>query len=170
MDQVSGARDRRPALDYLRADVRAGRIDVVLIWALDRLGRSLLHLLNIAEELQSHGVDLVCMTQPIDTTTPAGRLTYQVLGAVAEFERGMIRARINAGLSKAKALGKHLGRPQRWTSDQADHAVKLRAEGRSWRSVAMAVGLPTRTVRRAVDAVAKARSGPGPPGSPENET
>jgi DNA invertase Pin-like site-specific DNA recombinase len=107
----SGAREHRPALAALLGDVRKGRIDVVAVWSLDRLARSLRHLLQLAEEFRALNVDLVSLNQNIDTATPAGRLTYQVLGAVAEFEREMIRERVRAGLAQARRAGKRLGRP-----------------------------------------------------------
>ena len=92
-------------------DLRRRKVDVVVVWALDRLARSLKQLLSIAEECKSVGVDLVSLKQNVDTTLPAGRLTFQVLGAVAEFEREMLRDRVKAGMAQAKRSGKHVGRP-----------------------------------------------------------
>jgi hypothetical protein len=92
----SGAKNERPALTALLNDLRRRKADVVVVWALDRLARSLKHLLTIAEECQLLGVDLVSLRQNIDTTLPAGRLTFAVLGAVAEFEREMLRERVKA--------------------------------------------------------------------------
>lgn len=106
----SGIKESRPALDRMLADVHKGKIDIVVCWAWDRLARSLKHLLKLAEEFQALRVDLVSYQQNIDTSTPSGKLTYQVLGAVAEFEREILRARIRAGLAVAKAKGKVLGR------------------------------------------------------------
>ena len=147
---VSGARDRRPALDELLERVRAGEVEVLMFTALDRLGRSLRHLVGLLDELRDRGVHVVCLRQPIDTTSPVGVLIYQVLGAVAEFERALIRERVRAGVRAAMARGKRIGRPQRWTLEQVERARELRAAGRSWRQVAMSVGLPVRTIRRAV--------------------
>lgn len=157
VDQISGAKSSRPGLDKLMADARERRIDTVCVWALDRFGRSLRHLVTTIDELTSLGVGFVAVTQGIDTTntSPTGTLTIQILGAVAQFEREMIRARVRAGVAKAKASGKRLGRPQRWTRAQVDKAESLRDAGRSWRETAMAVGLPVRTVRRALATVAK---------------
>lgn len=84
---------------------------MVVVWALDRLARSLKHLLTIAEECRTLGVDIVCLKQNIDTTLPAGRLTFQVLGAVADFEREMLRERVRAGMVHARPTGKRIGRP-----------------------------------------------------------
>lgn len=106
-----GAREERPGLAALLADMRRGRVDMVAVWTLDRLARSLRHLLQLAEEFNTLNVDLVSLNQSIDSSTPAGRLTYQVLGAVAEFEREMIRERVRAGLAHARRTGKQLGRP-----------------------------------------------------------
>jgi DNA invertase Pin-like site-specific DNA recombinase len=147
VDVISGAKDSRPALDMLLADVRTGKVDVVAVWALDRLGRSLRHLLSLSSEFEARGVDLVVATQPIDTTTPAGRLVYAVLGAVAEFERSMIAMRVKAGIARRKAAGKPVGRQRRATRAQVERIVELRREGRSWRKISMAVGLPLTTVR-----------------------
>jgi DNA invertase Pin-like site-specific DNA recombinase len=93
------------------ADLRKCKFDVILVWALDRLARSLKQLLTIVEECRSLGVDLVSLRQSIDTTLPAGRLTFQILGAVAEFERELLRERVKAGMAQAKRTGKHVGRP-----------------------------------------------------------
>jgi len=98
----SGAKNERPALTALMNDLRRRKADVVVVWALDRLARSLKHLLTIAEECRLLGVDLVSLRQNIDTTLPAGRLTFAVLGAVAEFEREMLRERVKAGMAQAR--------------------------------------------------------------------
>jgi len=155
---VSGSKDRRPRLDALLAAARTGQVDVVMFTALDRLGRSLPHLIDLFAKFKDWKVDVVATKQPVDTTTPVGTLIFQILGAVAQFERELIRERVRAGVRKAMASGKKIGRPQRWSRAQADRARELRAEGRSWRLVSMAVGLPVRTLRRALGAVAKPRS------------
>ncbi len=107
----SGAKEKRPGLDAMLADMRRGRIDVILVWALDRLARSVKHLLELAEEFNALGVHLVALKQSIDTSSPSGMLTYVVLSAVAAFEREMLRDRIVSGLRNAKLNGKRLGRP-----------------------------------------------------------
>ncbi len=134
----SGAKDNRPALMELMADIRKRKVDVIVIWALDRLARSLKHLLTIAEECRAVAVDIVCLKQNIDTTLPAGRLTFQVLGAVAEFEREMLRERVRAGMAQAKRFGKRIGRPalRHFSPGELEQIRSLRAEGASVRKLA----------------------------------
>ena len=109
---ISGAKGRaeRPGLDDLLKAASKGGFDVVMAWSIDRLGRSLIDLLGTIRHLEACGVDLYFDQQSIDTTTPTGRLMFQICGAFAEFERSMIRQRISAGLSRARAQGKRLGR------------------------------------------------------------
>src|SRR3954471_464438 len=111
---ISGAkgRDKRPGFDQMLKDASRRKFDVVMAWAIDRLGRSLVDLLATIEHLDATGVDLYLDQQNIDTTTPAGKLLFQVTGAFAEFERSMIRQQVNAGLARARAQGKRLGRPK----------------------------------------------------------
>lgn len=109
---VSGARRDRPGLDRVLELARGGRIDLVAVWSLDRLGRSLVHLLTLLEDLQAAGVGFVAVRQAgLDTTGPAGRLLVQLLGAFAEFERELIRERVVAGVRRAQGRGIHCGRP-----------------------------------------------------------
>jgi len=138
----SGAKNDRPALNALLADLRRRKTDVVVVWALDRLARSLKQLLSIAEECRSLGVDLVSLKQNVDTTLPAGRLTFQVLGAVAEFEREMLRERVKAGMAQARRSGKHVGRPARRKFHATDiEKMKLmRSQGASVRKLATDFG------------------------------
>src|SRR5688572_9945279 len=100
---VSGSSDRRPALDQLTADVRRHKVQAVVCWRLDRLGRNLRHLVLLLDEWQSRGVAFVTLGEGIDTSTPAGRLVAGVLGSIAEFERSRIQERIVAGLARARA-------------------------------------------------------------------
>ena len=111
---ISGSkgRDDRSGLDQMLKDAQRRRFDVVMAWAIDRLGRSLIDLLGTIQALEGCGVDLYLDQQALDTTTPAGRLMFQVTGAFAEFERSMIRERIHAGLKRAVDAGKTLGRPR----------------------------------------------------------
>jgi DNA invertase Pin-like site-specific DNA recombinase len=146
---ISGAkgRDQRPGFDQLLKDASRRKFDVVMAWAIDRMGRSLRDLLDTIEHLQATGVDLYLDQQNIDTTTPAGKLLFQVTGAFAEFERSMIRQRVNAGLARAKAQGKRLGRPR------VDHriAARVRAEltkGTGVIKAAKALGIGVGTVQR----------------------
>ncbi len=110
---VSGSKDRRPELDRMLTDAKRRRFDVLLCWRLDRLGRSLKHLVTLLDDLQSLGVSFVSLGEGIDATTPAGKLQMHILGAIAEFERGRIVERVKAGLARAKADGKKLGRPEK---------------------------------------------------------
>jgi len=111
---VSGAkgRDKRPAFDRLLKDAARRRFDVVSAWSVDRLGRSLQDLVSFLSDIHGYGIDLYLHQQGIDTTTPAGKAMFQMLGVFSEFERAMIRERVNAGLARARANGKMLGRPQ----------------------------------------------------------
>src|SRR5215813_9017238 len=109
---VSGAKDRRPALDQMILDAKRRKFDVAVCWRLDRLGRNLRHLVTLLDELQALGVAFVSMGEGIDCTTPAGKLQLHILAALAEFERERIRERVLAGLRRAKAQGKQLGRPR----------------------------------------------------------
>lgn len=110
---ISGAkkRDQRPGLTQLLYDARRGRFDVVMCAALDRLGRSLADLIGTLDELHGAHVDLYILNQGIDTTTPAGKMTFHIIGAVAEFERELMKTRIKAGIARARTQGKKLGRP-----------------------------------------------------------
>jgi DNA invertase Pin-like site-specific DNA recombinase len=109
---VSGSKDRRPALDQLVADVRRHKVQGVLCWRLDRLGRNLRHLVTLLDDWNARGVAFVTLGGGIDTSTPAGRLVAGVLGSIAEFERARIQERIQAGLARARAQGKRIGRPR----------------------------------------------------------
>ena len=107
---LAARRNRRPALDRLVADVRGHRVQGVLVWRLDRLGRNLRHLVLLLDDWQSRGIAFVTMGEGIDTSTPAGRLVAGVLASIAEFERARIQERIMAGLARARAQGTRLGR------------------------------------------------------------
>jgi DNA invertase Pin-like site-specific DNA recombinase len=115
---VSGAKDRRPALDQLVADVRRHQVQAVICWRLDRLGRSLRHLVLLLDDWHSRGIAFVTLGEGIDTSTPAGRLVAGVLGSIAEFERARIQERIRAGLARVRAEGRRLGRKPCNVSDE----------------------------------------------------
>ena len=148
-DQISGAKSSRPGLDKLMADARQRRFDVVLVWKLDRFGRSLVHCVSGIQELASLGVRFIATSQGLDTdeSNPASKLLLHILAAVAQFERELIRERTLLGLRVAKANGKHIGRPKRVF--RRDEVVQLRERGESWRSIAGKLGIPVMT---AVDA------------------
>jgi putative DNA-invertase from lambdoid prophage Rac len=141
---VSGMRESRPALDMLVKDARRRRFDVLVVWRLDRLGRSLRHLILLLEEFNSLGVGFVSLHEGIDATTPAGRLQMHILGAIAEFERERIRERVLAGLQRAKAAGRRLGRPR--AEIPADRVLSV--EGLSLDHAASALGVSRSTVKR----------------------
>jgi DNA invertase Pin-like site-specific DNA recombinase len=127
---ISGAkgRDKRPGLDRMLKDAGRRRFDVAMVWAIDRLGRSLIDLLGTIEHLEAVGVDLYLDQQAIDTTTPAGRLLFQMTGAFAEFERAMIRQRVHAGLARAK---EKIARDGRFTSKAGKVRTRLGRPGAS---------------------------------------
>lgn len=146
-DGVSGSRDSRPALDRMLTEARAGRLDLVAIWRLDRLGRDLLHLLTVADQLTSWGVGLVSLRDAgLDTTSASGRLLLQLLGAFAEFEKAMIRERVVAGVRRAQAAGKHCGRPRK--EFDLRPAVALLKEGRDLKEAARILKVSRNTLRR----------------------
>ena len=129
---VSGAKDRRPALDQLLAEARRRRFDVLVCWRLDRLGRSLKHLITLLEELQALGVAFVSLAEGIDATTSAGKLQMHILGAIAEFERERIRERVLAGLARARTQGKRLGRPRKTPARVDIPGGSVRQAARVW--------------------------------------
>src|SRR6202163_449049 len=129
---VSGAKDRRPALDQLLSDARRRRFDVLVCWRLDRLGRNLKHLVTLLEELQALGVAFVSLTEGIDATTPAGKLQMHILGAIAEFERGRIQERVRAGSARAKASGTRLGRSRKTPAPLGVPGGSVREAARIW--------------------------------------
>src|SRR5579862_8413382 len=109
---ISGTKEKRPALDRLMADAHKRKFDVVVVWKFDRFARSVSHLIRALETFQALGIEFVSLTEGVDTSTPAGRMVFTVLGAVAELERSLIAERVKAGLRNARAKGKLLGRPK----------------------------------------------------------
>ncbi len=112
VDKISGSKDTRPALFEMMEDARSFKFNAIVVWKLDRLGRSLQHLIKIVGALKRYNIDLICATQNIDTTTSTGKFTFYLFGAIAELERELITERINLGLERAKLEGKMLGRPK----------------------------------------------------------
>jgi DNA invertase Pin-like site-specific DNA recombinase len=158
LDKASGGKFTRPGLDSLITDVRRGRVDVLVIYKLDRLGRSLKELAQLIGEFETHGTALVATSQGIDTSesNPAGRLQMNVLLAVAEFERDLIRERVNAGLAAAREngtkSGKPFGRPR--TLDRHRSAVaKLSRRGLSGRKIAAKLNIPVGSVFSVIKSV-----------------
>ncbi len=146
---ISGAKGRRyrPALDQMLKDAQRGEFDVVMTWAIDRLGRSLIDLLGTVQHLETCRVDFYLDQQQIDTTTPTGKLLFQITGAFAEFERSMIRQRVRLGLKRAIAQGKRLGRPAIEPQVERKVVRELR-KGHGILKVAKSLGLGTGTVHR----------------------
>jgi len=145
---VSGAKDRRPALDRLLADARRRRFEAVAVVKLDRLARSVHHLTALGREFEALGIALVVLDQSIDTATPSGRLLFHVLGSIAEFERDLIRERTRAGLAAARRRGKRLGRPPVLDGEGRARARRLRSAGRSLREIAAVLGVSHTAVAR----------------------
>ena len=146
---VSGAkpREQREAFDRLCRDATRREFDVVMSWSVDRLGRSLQDLVGFLGELHAVGVDLYLHQQGIDTTTPAGKAMFQMMGVFAEFERSMIQERVKAGLRRARAQGKKLGRPR--VNGKTEKAIMAaRAEGLGKRKIAKQLGIGVSTVNR----------------------
>ena len=137
---ISGAkgRDERPGLDKLLQAVARKEFDLVAAWSVDRIGRSLVDLVGTLQELHAKHVDLYLHQQGIDTTTPGGKAMFQMMGVFAEFERSMLRERVNAGLARARAEGIQLGRPAEIAGDKTKiQAMKAaRAAGKSVREIA----------------------------------
>jgi DNA invertase Pin-like site-specific DNA recombinase len=145
---VSGAKESRPALNRLMADAKQRRFDVVAVWKIDRFGRSLKHLVNALAELESLGVAFVSLKDSLDLTTASGRLLFQLVAAMAEFERSLIQERVRAGIRNARAKGRRLGRP-RLDVDQG-RIARLRANGASLRAISEQLGMSVGSVHRAL--------------------
>jgi DNA invertase Pin-like site-specific DNA recombinase len=146
---LSGKKDRpqlAAALDYVREG------DTLVVWRLDRLARSLHQLIETVHGLEQRGIALKSITEPhIDTSTPGGRLVFNIFGSIAEFERAIIRERTKAGVAAAKARGRNGGRPPKLTGERADHARNLLAAGSSVSSVARSMGVSRAAVHRALE-------------------
>lgn len=155
VDKISGAKTSRPELDRLMQDMRAGMIERLVVYKLDRLGRSLTHLALILDELNRLRVPLIASSQGIDTSddNPAGRLQLGVLMAVAEFERGIIKERVNAGLAAARQRGVQLGRPSTIIGRAAE-IRKLKGKGLGLRAIARELKMPVSSVHKALQCVA----------------
>ena len=141
---ISGGAVQRPALDELLRDAKRRRFDVLVCWRLDRLGRSLRHLITLLDDLQALGVAFVSLAEGIDATTPAGKLQMHILGAIAEFERARIAERVRAGLARVRRQGGRLGRPPAQISQDAVESVR----GLSVREAARRLGVSRSTAHR----------------------
>ena len=146
---ISGAATERRALNEALTSLTAG--DVLVVWKLDRLGRSLAHLIQITTRLEAEGVGFRSLSEAIDTTTASGRLLFHVMGAIAEFERSLISERTRAGMAAAKARGQHLGRERKLTEEDALWAKRMISERRlSPDEVLIALRVSSMTLRRAL--------------------
>jgi DNA invertase Pin-like site-specific DNA recombinase len=153
---VSGTKDSRPALNRLLTDARRRRFDVIVVWSLDRVGRSLKHLVGPLDDLQAMGIGIISLREGLDWTTPSGRLQAQLLAMIAEFERARLRERVLAGLARARRDGKRLGRPPRHvTARDLAHVANL-----SVRAAARELNVSPSVLQRARhDAAGEAQSG-----------
>ena len=150
---ISGAkgRDKRPRFDEMLKAATRGEFQLIMSTSVDRLGRSLSHLVEFLDDIHAKGVDLYLHQQGIDTTTPTGKMMFQMCGVFAEFERAMMADRIKAGLSRARAEGKQIGRPK--VSAQVEDRIReLRSQKRGMLWIAREVGVGTGTVQRVVAA------------------
>jgi len=146
VDHISGARDKRPALDRLMADAHQRRFDAIVVWRFDRFARSVSHLLRALETFRALGVEFVSLSEQVDTSTPMGKMVFTVLGAVAELERSIIRERVIAGQNAARRRGVKFGRPV--VSVDAAQVARFRDSGMSWRAIAAQTGIVEDTLRR----------------------
>jgi len=153
---ISGSKEKRPELDRLMADAHRRRFDCVVVWKFDRFARSVSHLLRALETFKAQGIEFVSFSEQMDTSTPAGKMVFTVLGAVAELERSLIVERVKAGLRNAKAKGKRIGRPHVFVD--ARRVALLRANGASWPAIAKQLGVGVGTAYRAHQELSRNRS------------
>lgn len=147
LGQSGTARSRQGLNDALAA-LQAG--DTLVTWRLDRLGRSLPHLIELVNALNTRGCEFQSLTEAIDTTTASGKLVFHMMGALADFERSLVVERTKAGMAAAKARGKAVGRPKRLNGAQVTLARSMRSEGRSWAEIANVLRCDVSTAQRAV--------------------
>jgi DNA invertase Pin-like site-specific DNA recombinase len=152
-DRISGTKAKRPGLDELMRDARRGRFDVVLVWASDRLARSVRHFLEVLDELSHLGIEFVSYRENLDTSGPLGRAITVIIGAIAELERNLIVERVRAGMRRAKLEGRHIGRRPL----EIDRAAVLRdrAHGQSLGEIAKSFSISRATVSRILKAEAE---------------
>ena len=150
----SGSLADRPALNELMADARQGTISLVCVWKIDRLFRSIAHLIGTLADLRELGVGFMSLTEGINTETAQGRMLANFLGAIAEFEKELVVERVRSGMARAKANGVSVGRPR--TAFDYARAVELRKQGLGYKAVAKALSVPRTTVYRALKGIPKA--------------
>jgi DNA invertase Pin-like site-specific DNA recombinase len=147
VDYMTGSKDVRPQLNRLMGDAHRRRFDAIVVWKIDRFGRSLRHLVNALADLDSYGVAFISLHDNLDLSTPTGRLMFNIIGAMAEFERSLIQERVKAGLRNARAKGRKLGRPRMRVDLDRVHA--LRETGLTWRAVGEEMNLAHSLVYKA---------------------
>jgi DNA invertase Pin-like site-specific DNA recombinase len=154
----SGAKaNTRPALQQLWKDARQRKFDVVAVWKLDRFGRSLRDLVNSLDEFRSLGIEFISLTEAIDFGSSLGAVMFALIGAMAEFERNLIRERVTMGMSRAKRQGRRLGRPR--VEVNPHYVAALRKDGLSWNEIANKLGVGRGTVCRAFESLSQNGSG-----------
>jgi DNA invertase Pin-like site-specific DNA recombinase len=151
---ISGAkgREKRPSFDRMLKDASHGKLDIIAAWSIDRVGRSLSHVAAFLTDMQSQNVAVYLHQQQIDSGTPAGRAMLQMAGVFAEFERGLLIERINAGLARARSQGKKLGRPTSINSRKEQRIRSMHADGTGMLKIAKTLGVGTSTVQRVLAA------------------
>jgi DNA invertase Pin-like site-specific DNA recombinase len=155
---VSGARAKRPALDRMLADAARGRFDVIVVWAADRLARSVKHFLELLDEFQRLGIEFLSMREALDTAGPLGRALIIIVGAISELERSLIRERVRAGMRRARLEGQRLGRPRLELDREA--IFRDRNRGLSLAELAKSYRTSRTTIRRILMAVPKSNPQP----------
>jgi DNA invertase Pin-like site-specific DNA recombinase len=152
---ISGAKGRadRPALDAMMKASNQRKFDMILVWSIDRLGRSLQNLVELLNDLQSMRVDLMFLQQGMDTSTSSGRMMFSIFGALAEFERNLIRERVVAGQNRAKARGVKMGRPSKMNDGLRSAIQLLRENGMGIKQIAKEVGVGIGTVYSAITTI-----------------
>jgi DNA invertase Pin-like site-specific DNA recombinase len=143
---ISGAKDSRPELNQLLTDAHRRHFDAVVVWKFDRFARSVSHLLRALETFNALGIHFVSLSESMDTSTPAGKMVFTVLGAVAELERSLIAERVRAGMRNARAKGRHIGRPKLLV-DEA-RICQLCTQGASWAKIGRTLSVSARTAKR----------------------
>jgi DNA invertase Pin-like site-specific DNA recombinase len=143
----TGSNTKRPAFTEMQHEARKRKYDILIVWKLDRLSRSLKDLINTLDELGHLGINFISYDNNLDTTTPTGKLVFQIIGAVAEFEKDIIRERVVAGLENAKKKGKRLGRPK-IHDGILEKAKELRKQGLSFRKIEKQLGVGEGTIRK----------------------
>ena len=152
VDHISGTRAKRPGLDQLLSEVRHAKVDIVMVWAFDRMARSVRHFLEVVDELEHHHVQFISLRENVDTSEPIGRMFITIVGAFAELERSLIKERVRTGMRRAKLEGRRLGRP-RLNVDRRQVLLD-RAHGMSLSEIANAHHISRTTVRRLLGAAA----------------